>query len=99
MLIGILGGRVPDEVEDLDGDLQWHGLDAIIKLGLTNSHSSETELRLGLNKSCLNVLWAERGQLHSNLVEKVCGGESSGNFVEDSWISRHIKQLKRNTIE
>ena len=42
MLTGILGGRVPDEVEDLEGDLLRHGLDAIIKLGLTNGHSSET---------------------------------------------------------
>ena len=56
MLIGILSVRVPDEVEDLDGDLLQHGLDAIFKLGLTNGHSSETELRLGLNKPCLNVL-------------------------------------------
>ena len=59
MLIGILDGRVPDEVKDLDSDLLRHGLDAIIKLGLTNGHSSETELRLGLNKPLLNVLWPE----------------------------------------
>ena len=56
MLIGFLGGRVHDEVKDLDGNLLRHGLDAILKLGLTKGHSSETELRLGLNKPCLNVL-------------------------------------------
>ena len=87
MLIGILSVRVPDEVEDLDGDLLQHGLDAIFKLGLTNGHSSETELRLGLNKPCLNVIWPEQGQLHSDVVEKVCGGESAGNSLEDGWIS------------
>ena len=56
MLIGILDGRVPDEVKDLDSNLLGHGLDAIIKLGLSKGHSSETELRLHLNKPCLNVL-------------------------------------------
>ena len=75
MLIGIHGGRVPDEVEDLDRNLLQHGLDAIIKLGLTNGHSSETELRLGLNKPCLNVIWPEQWRLHSDIVEKVCGRE------------------------
>ena len=49
------------EVEDLDDDILQHGMDAIIKLGLTKCHSSETELRLGLNKLCLNVLWPEEG--------------------------------------
>ena len=54
---------------DLDGDLLRYGLDAIIKLGLTKGHSSEKELRLGLNKPCFNVLWPERRQLHSDVVE------------------------------
>ena len=99
MLIGILGERVPDEFEDLDDNLLRHSLDAIIKLGLTKGHSSETELRLGLNKPCFNVIWPERGQLHSNAVEKVCGGESGGNSLKDGWIFRHIEQMKRNTIE
>ena len=86
MLIGIPGGRVPNEVEDLDGDLLCHGLDALIKLGLSNGHSSETEL----DKPRLNVIWPEQRQLHSNIVEKVCGRESGGNSLEDGWISRHI---------
>ena len=69
MLIRILGGRVPDEVKDLEGNLLRHGLDAIIKLGLTNGHSSETKLRLSQNKPCLNVIWPEKGQLHSKVVD------------------------------
>ena len=61
---------VPDEVQDLDSDLLRHGLDAIIKLGLANGHSSEMELRLSMNKPCLNILnvlkglrWKERQEL------------------------------------
>ena len=61
MLIGILGGRVPNEVENFDGDLLRHGLNAVIKLGLANSHCLELKLRLALYKPCLDVVRPERG--------------------------------------
>ena len=99
MLIGLIGRRVPDEVKNLDGDLLQDRLDAIIKLGLTYCHSLEPELQLGLNKPCLDVVWPERRHFHSYRVEKVGGRESGRNFLEDGSISRHSKQLKRNTLE
>ena len=89
MFIGILFGRVPDEVENLDGNFLCHRLDAIIKLGLTNNYSLESELRFSLNKPCLDVVRPEWGQLHCNSVEQVGGGESGGSSLDDSWISRH----------
>ena len=70
MLIGILGGRVPDEVGDLDGDLLQHGLDAIIKLGLTKGHSSETELRLSLNKPCPMLSGQNGGNFTATLLRR-----------------------------
>ena len=46
MLIGIFSRRVPDEIQNFDSDLLRLRLDATLKLGLTNSHSLESELRL-----------------------------------------------------
>ena len=60
MLIGIPGGMVPDEIKNFDGNFLRHGLNAIIKLGLTNNHYLQSELRFTLNKPRLNVVWPER---------------------------------------
>ena len=78
MLTGIFGGKVPDEVENFEGNLLHHRLDAIIKLGFTNSHSLESELRLTLNKPRLDVVWQDQGQLHHNSLEQVCARENDG---------------------
>ena len=78
MLIGIFGGRVPDEVKNFESNLLRH------KLGLTNSHSLESELRLTLNKPRFDVVWPERGQLPCDSVEQVGGGESGMNSLDDS---------------
>ena len=84
MLIGIFGGRVPDEVKNFESNLLRHRLKAIVKLGLTNSHSLESELRLTLNKPRFDVVWPERGQLPCDSVEQVGGGESGMNSLDDS---------------
>ena len=89
MLIGIFGRRVPDEIENFYGDLLRQRLDAIIKLGLTNNYSLESELRFSLNKPCLDVVRPEWGQLHPDSFEEVSSGERGGNSLEDDWISRH----------
>ena len=61
-LIGFVFGWVPDEVKDLDQNFLHHSLNAIIKLGLTENYSLESELRFCLNQPRLNVVRSERGQ-------------------------------------
>ena len=58
MLIRIVGGRTPDEVENMDGDLFGHRLNKVVKLVLANTF--QTKLRFELDKPGLNVLWQQR---------------------------------------
>ena len=88
-LIGLVFGRVPDELEDLNGNILGHSLNATIKLGLTFNYSLELELRLWLNNLHLDVVRPEWGQLHPDSFEEVSSGERGGNSLEDDWISRH----------
>ena len=92
-------GRVPDEVESLDSNLLRQRLDTVIKLGLTDRHSLELELRLSLNKPRLDVVWPERRQLHSNCDEKVCSGESGGNSLEDGCGSPGIETAEKKHVK
>ena len=82
MLIGIFSGRVPVKVENFGIDLLHLRLDAVIKLGFTNSHSLESELRLTQKKPHLDAVWPERGQIHCDRIEPVGGRESGRNSLD-----------------
>ena len=84
MLIRIIGGRVPDHVENLHGNILRHGLDAVIELSLADWHSLKTELRFGLYEPCLNVLWPEQRQLHNNSIEEV---SKELNIIKTFWVT------------
>ena len=95
--IRIISGRSTDQVQNLHCIRLGHALDHIVKLSLAGGDTLQTNLGLGLHKPCLNVVRPEGRQLNTNSIEKVGGGESGGNSLDDGWISRNIKQLEKKT--
>ena len=77
-----------DQVENFNSIVLRHALDNIVKFILANSHTLQTELGLGLNQPCLNVVGPEGRTLDSNSHEKVCSGEDGGSSIENGRVSR-----------
>ena len=61
-----IGGRSSDEDKNLDGNRLRHGLNHIVKLGLTARNSLQAELRFRLDQPCFGVIWTERREFRSN---------------------------------